>query len=427
MTPQGEKRGKGATTHYKYFIYYENASHLSHISCFEHFYKTTDLSINNRQNKVCNMARFSSPSQISLLPLTFFLIITGSVVSGCSEDETQQAEAPIRAVKTIKVSERATNQVRRISGIIEAETITDLSFEISGQIVKLSVDIGDRVTKGDILGELETEPYQLKVDTARAELAKAQAALNDAQQKFNQQNTLIKKGFTTKTNFDTSKANLQTSENQVKIARTQLSIAERNVRKTKLIAPFSGQIATRYVNVFTEVGAGQKIIELHNEGNHQVEVSIPENLLRQIKTGDQVEVHFPTLNQLSTTGKIEEISSRTRTANAFPVKISLDKQFPEIRPGITAEVTFRYSTNATGSAFILPITALSPDVTASKADIFIFDPKTQRVRKKTIQVVNILNNDLEVAGDIKQGDIVVIAGISFLSDGMKVKLLDEGK
>ncbi len=346
------------------------------------------------------------------------------LLTGCSEETVTKKEAPVRAIKSIVIKERAKDQLRRISGVVEAETVTDLSFEISGQLVKLNVETGARVVAGTIVALLDTEPYQLRVDTARGELESAQATLADANEKYKQQKILLGKGFTTKTSYDSATANLKTAQSKVSIARTGLSITERDLFKTKLIAPFDGEVAKRYVDVFTEVASGTPVIQLNSEGGLNVEASVPEGMIRRLSIGDRVSLAFPTLETLSTEGTISEIGSRAEAANAFPVKIVLDQQFPELRPGMSAEVTFRFATDATGRAFLIPMTAILPRAKHGEGTIFVFDQSAGIVRPRMVNILNVRDNQLEIAGDIKTGEIIATAGISFLADGMKVRLLE---
>ena len=345
------------------------------------------------------------------------------ILTGCSDDEPPAAETPVRAIKSMVVKERAKDQLRRISGRIEADTVTDLSFEISGQLVKVNVEIGERVTTNTIIALLDAEPYQLRVDTAKGELESSQATLYDAREKYKQQKTLLDKGITSKTSFDSATATLKIAESQVKISRTSLSISERDLLKSKLVAPFDGAIAIRYVDVFSEVLAGTPIVQIHSVGNLKVEASVPESMIRNLSTGDRVGITFPTLESLTTEGTVSDISSRAGTVNAFPVEINLDNQFPELRPGMTAEVTFRFATEATGRSFLIPMTAVLPQ-SKGKAVVFVFDEKAGVVHQRSINVKNVRNNNLEITGEIKTGDIIATAGVSFLSDGMKVRLLD---
>ena len=345
------------------------------------------------------------------------------LLSACEEASVEApADPPIRAIKTLVLEDQSAEQIRRISGIVEAQTVTDLAFETGGQITKLDINVGDYVDKGEVLGELDSEPFKLRVDSARGEVDRASANLRDAKEKFEQQSALRKKGITTKTKLDTAIANLDVAESQLKVAQSSLSAAERELRKTQLRAPFRGRVSEKYVNVFSDVQARQQVVQVHTEGKLKVIASVPEGLVQKIKPGDYVSVGFPTLQGLQSEGTIEDIGSRAGAANAFPIEIVLNSQYPELRPGITAEVTFRFASETNGSAFIVPNTALLPSAEKRIASVFVYDEAGGVVNRKKVTIMNVRDNELEIEGPLKAGDIIATAGVSFLTDGMKVKL-----
>ncbi len=344
-------------------------------------------------------------------------------VSGCDEPPEATPEV-VRAVKTVVVDTRAGYQARRLSGIVESDVVADLSFEIGGRVLAIGVEFGDTVREGSEIAQLDQEPYRLRVQTAESELAQANARLRDASEKHNQQSTLYEKGFTTKTNFDAALADFEAAQSSVEVAKTRLEIAMRDLRNTTLRAPFDGLIAERAVDNFTEVTAGQKIVQIHDETSLNVEVSLPESLISSINRLDSVAVVLPTLDGLEASGVISDIGSRAISANAFPVKVALNDPPDRVRPGMTAEVVFEFENAATDQGFVLPNTALLVSGTRDEAHIYIFDPQQQVVRRRTVQVISIRDNDIAVAGDISEGDIVVVAGVSFLVDGMKVRRLE---
>lgn len=329
------------------------------------------------------------------------------------------------------VSERASDQLRRIAGVVQAGTTTEIAFEIAGQVTKLPFGIGDQVTRGQAVGQLDRERYTLQRETSQGELQSAQAQRRDAEKKYAQQKELFDKGYATKTAFDSALATLESARSQVEIARSKVSIAERDVNKTTLLAPFSGRVSAKYVEVFTEVSAGQQILQLHSEGDQEVVASVPETLIESLSVGDPVDVRFtstgetPGVSDKSTQGTIAEIGSQATAANAFQVVAKLDTQVPGIRPGMSAEITFRFETQATGRAFLLPTAAVLPDATARKGFVYTFDAGSGIVQKRKVSILNIRDNLLEVDGDLKAGDVIAVAGLSFLSDGMAVRLLNK--
>ena len=353
------------------------------------------------------------------------LAVTATSLSGCAEEASPPASPVVRAVKTMVISARATTQVRRIAGVTEAGLVTELSFEVGGRIVELNVDEGDAVQKGQRLARLDEEPFQIAERSAKASLASARARLVDAETKLKQQSDLIKRGYTSRQEYETAVAQAKSARSAVDAADSQVSAASRDRNQAQLLSPIAGEVAAKYVEKFTDVSAGQRILQVITAGLQQVNVNVPEGLVRRLRVGDPVQVRFPTLPRLTIAGRIDRIAARAGATNSFPVSVALTEQDPDIRAGLSAEVAFEFETAATGKAFLLPLTAVLPSNDRAAGAVFVFDPQSERLSRRTIEVVNVRDNDLEVMGDIRAGDIVAIAGVSFLTDGLKVKRLNE--
>lgn len=356
--------------------------------------------------------------------LKFLSILAFSVVLTACEEEQAVVETPVRAIKTMVVTERAGTQERRIAGLTESSIVTDLAFQVGGRVVTMDLEVGDRVEKGAVIAALDSEPFKLRIRTADGRVADAQAKLKDTEAKYKQQATLFDQGFATKTAFDSALSNLNSAKSAVDVALAEQELAKRDMRQTTLTSPLTGSVTEKYVERFSEVSTGQKIVQVSADGGLKVKASVPEGLVRRLSVNDAVQVSFPTLVGRVEPGKISEVGTRAGSTNSFPVTIVLDNPATDLQPGLTAEVSFTYETEATGKAFLLPVTAVLATEPKVGGTVFVFDKAENVVRPRKVQVVNVHNNELEVTGDVKQGDIVAVAGVSFLVDGMKVKLLD---
>jgi len=361
----------------------------------------------------------------------FLVLALLPLLSACEEEQVL-VEAPVRAIKSLVVTQRAGEQVRRIAGIIEANLVTDIAFEVSGRILGLKAEVGDRIDVGTFIARLDPEPYLLKIQSIQAQLNEAEARLKDAAAKFAQQSTLFKKGFATQTSFDTARANLDSATSSVNLTKSSLELAKRDFKKTDLIVPVAGQISEKYVERFAEIKAGQKIVQISSDGQLKIRATVPESMVQRLKIGDGVDVIFPTIMEerdgtmvpQSGTGRIIEIAGSAGAASSYPVTVRLTSEHPDAKPGMTVEVSFKFTTTVTGTAFLLPISAVLPTAEKNSGAIFVFDEQEKIVRRRNIKVINVRDNELEVVGDIEAGDIVAIAGVSFLVDNMKVSLLD---
>lgn len=346
-------------------------------------------------------------------------------LAACDEEEEEAADKTevVRAIKHMTLGQRAGLQERRIAGVVTAATTTNVAFEIGGQVVALMRKTGDRVEEGELIAQLDAEPYRLRLSQAENTLAQAQASADDARKKFEQQKRLMEQGFATRTAFDSAEATLKNAEGAVGVAQSQLDLARRDLAKTDLRAPFAGVIARKEIDVFEEVSGGQPIYSMQTAGQNKIEAALPETMVNSVSLGSAVDVRFPPLGDITASGVVDEIAPLTGDANAYPVKVRLENAPPGLRPGMSAELTFRFPTERTGNAFLVPLSAIKPTVdTGSEAVVFVYDPDTKTLDARAVTVSNVENNSLEIIGELAEGEIIATAGVSFLHEGMRVDL-----
>jgi hypothetical protein len=148
-----------------------------------------------------------------------------------------------------------------------------------------------------------------------------------------------------------------------------------------------------------------------------------------VSAGEKATVFFPTLNNRKVPGVIREVGAWSQTANAYPVTVRLGEQFPELRSGMSVEVAFEYAATSLKGDVIetgiqVPVTALrsGPD---NQHYVYIFDKQTSTVAKSLVEGVTLRGNNVILKSGLKAGDIVVTAGVEFLNDQQKVKLMEE--
>lgn len=347
-------------------------------------------------------------------------------LTACDETSPTESKPLIRAIKNTTLEFRAGVQQRVLTGETKADLTSNAAFEVSGQVIRMAVDVGDHVAKGTLLAQLDPEPYSLALRQAQSELISANADLEDAIRKFEQQSELFERRFATKTSFDSAEARKRSAEAAVDAAESQVALDRRNLSKTELKAPFDGVIATKLVEVFEEVSPGQTIYALQS-GNPKVEATLPETLISVVGINQQVTVSFPPLRGATVSGWIDEIAPLAGDANAYPIEIALDNPPEGLRVGMSAEIVLEFATQNTGMAFMVPYGAVKARGGADTgASVFVFDAATGTVSEVPVAVVDVQDNVLQIVGDsLAAGDIIATAGVSFLHDGMRVTLFDD--
>ena len=347
-------------------------------------------------------------------------------IAACRE-EPPPPPKPIRAIKTITVSEQATGRLRDFSGVAEAADSSSISFEVSGNVQEVRVDVGDRITKGQVLATLDPEPYQLTVDEIKAELIKARDNVTKTEAEYNRQKRIFEQGAGAQRRVEVAEFNFKAAKSGVNFQIARLNNARRDLDRTVLRAPADGAIANRYIDAFNEVARGQKCFDIFEFTGMEIAISIPEDAIDEIQMDQKGEIRFPVIADRTYHGRVTEISKVAGTANAFPIKLTIDDPDQRIRPGMTARVTLLLSGGDQIAAYLVPLSAIAQRGENKKGFVYIFDPGTSTVKKSPIEGNSVRGNDAVIIEGVKAGDIIAVAGVSFLEEGQKVKLMKSTK
>jgi len=329
----------------------------------------------------------------------------------------------VRAIKTITVSEQATEQIRRFSGLVAAVDSSDLSFQVSGQVESVEVDIGDQVKKQQVLAVLDPEPYQLDVDAVKSELVKVRANVVNTKSEFQRQKRVYEQGAGAKSYLETAEYNYRAARSAVNYQISRLNLAKRNLNKTTLRSPYDGTIAMRLVNPHEEVRVGQKVFEIDAKGSMEVQLAVPETTIDRIFIDTSATITFPTLPGESTKGRISYIGSAAVKANAFPVKVELIDPNKNVKPGMTAEANLFIKDENTQAGYLVPIQAILLAGDANQGYAFVYNTETSTVKKTPVRFGGAQHGEAIVHKGLTAGDVIAVAGVSFLADELKVKLM----
>ncbi|WP_149712270.1 efflux RND transporter periplasmic adaptor subunit [Campylobacter concisus] len=192
------------------------------------------------------------------------------------------------------------------TGEIFATELIDVGAQVSGQIKKLYVKLGDQVKRGDMIASIDSSTQQNSIDNKEAQLAiyKAQlesvkVALNIAKTQFDRENALFSKNATSKQEFESAKntysansAKIKELEAQIKQTNIELSTAKINLGYTKITAPRDGTVVSVQVEEGQTVNANQTtptIVKIADLSYVKMKMQIAEGDITKIKVGTPVE------------------------------------------------------------------------------------------------------------------------------------------
>ncbi|MCP4659410.1 MAG: efflux RND transporter periplasmic adaptor subunit [bacterium] len=347
-----------------------------------------------------------------------------ALVAACDR-EPPPAEPVLRPVRYQEVVAAGGKRTRTFSGVARAGTESRLSFRVAGTVERINVTVGQEVTAGTVLAQLDAKDCRLQVREAEAGVAQAEAALRNAEAEYDRVRELYENQNASKSQLDGARAQAESARAQVEGARNRLALARSQLGYTTLRSPVAGSVAEVPVEVNENVQAGRMVALLTSGSRSDVEVGVPEVLISQIREGDAVEVTFDALPGESFAAVVTEVGVATTGAAAtFPVTVRLSRSESGLRSGMAAEVAFRFANGETGERMVVPPVAVGED--RQGRFVFVVEDRgdgTAVVHRRPVEVGELTTGGLEVSSGLEDGEIIATAGVRRLTDGLAVKLL----
>jgi RND family efflux transporter MFP subunit len=363
-------------------------------------------------------------------------LLPALVLAACGETQTEDREPPIRGLKVFEVTATADNMVRRYPSVIQPADESRLSFEITGQLTEMTLEVGQKVVARQVLLTLDPTTLRYEVQQAEAALEQADASLSNARTDYERKAELLKSGNVTRAAFDSAETNLKSAQAQVEQARQQLAIAKERMQKSTLKAPFDGVIASLDVKSFANVSPGQTVLTLYSQNAFEVEFSVPATIINALSTGDKAQVEVTDLDDVTLVGRIKELGSRAGQVSAFPAVVILEEDHPGLKAGMAAEVALNVGLLTGEEGFLVPVRCFALEQSdalkngesvrqnhGGYASVFVYDAASSTVKARKVRTAGVRDNMIIVTEGLEAGDIIAAAGVSYLHDGQKVRPL----
>ncbi|MER2493656.1 efflux RND transporter periplasmic adaptor subunit [Catenovulum sediminis] len=356
--------------------------------------------------------------------LSAMTLISSLLLLSCDK-QTEPPKQPIRSIAWQTVNSQPLTQMRRLPGILNPVESAPLSFQVSGKIEAIYVHLGDSVSSGQKLAQLQLSNYKLALQAAQGELEKAKAFQREREAEFARYEQLLEQQLVSRSVYDNAKSQAQSAASSVDVAHTQLEIAQKNLNDATLYAPYDGRITNQLAEPSQQVASGQTVFEIEGQHGLEIAVLVPETLIKEVKNGQTYKVRAPVVKDKELSAYVSEISSRAENANAFRVVLNFSEEHPDLRAGMSVEVDFVYRgserNNYQGSAFNIPVSALLAGKD-KQTFVFVYNPQTSLLEKRQVVAENILGNQVLITQGLTSGEIIATAGVSFLQDGQQVNL-----
>jgi HlyD family secretion protein len=296
----------------------------------------------------------------------------------------RQSGKKVTAVQFAKVRREDVTSRVRAPGKIEPKTQVKISADIPGKVVRLLVQEGDRVRRGELMLQLDDTQYRADLDQARAAFAAGQARVREAEKalkvsdnNFARQRDLYQRGLLSDADWDQAQslneaARTAASAAAEEVARARASVisAQDRVNKCRFEAPFNGVVSELNVEqgeiviTGTMNNPGTQILTVSDLSTMLVRADVDETDVVDMTLGQKAKISVDALPDTSFPGTVNEIGStakRSLTSSVdgqtnFEVKVVFELSVPAVRPGMTADVEIETATRA--KTLAVPIQAV---------------------------------------------------------------------
>lgn len=339
------------------------------------------------------------------LLLTLFPIGVGvSVLAGCSD--SAPGERPDRDNDPLRVVVEAVTEApqrTRVEAVGTSRAIQSITLYpvTSGEVVAVNFEPGQAVDKNDVLVELDQRDEKLAVELAELRVA-------DAERLYQRYKRSADTGATLPTTLDAAETALE--EARIELNRARIALDDRSIE-----APFSGYVGITDVDPGDRIQPSTAITTLDNRSALLVRFQVPELLVGNLQTGDQVAIATWNSRRPAAYGEIVDLDSRVDPATrTFVARARVDNSDDRLRPG----QSFRVTLEVLGSTYpVLPEVAVQWGADGA----YVWTVADRQGRRVPVNIIQRLEGRVLVEGPLQEGELIVVEGIQRMRPGIEVE------
>jgi len=348
------------------------------------------------------------------------LLCCAGLVACQSEDNSEEVAAPLRPVKVLEASASTAALQRVLASTVISADSQNLSFRIGGSITSLPVDVGDRLSANALVATLDQQLYKLSEKEALAQFAQADANYRNAESQYQRTRELYSTEAASLSDLENAKASASSARATRAVAQEGVNSAKLNTGYTWLRNPSDNcQVVSVPVAVNQNVTAGQTIATTACGDQLRLRTVVPGSLINHINMGMPVTAELQT-GSTALTGKVVEIAVSNSNSSGYAVEVELESPPSNVKVGMAAEITFSLANS--DERLIVPLVAVMSD----SQDKFIYVASAEDdhyiIERLAVQTGELDNQGIEILEGLAPGQQVVVAGMSRINEGMKVKL-----
>ena len=331
------------------------------------------------------------------------LLLNGSCTNRGSKEEE------VAKVRLLTVRTAGNPSVQDFPGRVVAAEEVNLAFKLGGTLMRIHVEEGNKVNKGQLIAEIDPRDYQLQLEATEAEYMSIKAEAERVM-------ALYADSVCTADAYDKARYGLQQITAKYENARNQLD-------DTKIYAPFDGYVQKRLFDPPTVIAAGMPVVTLVSEGNREIEINIPASTYVQREEIASFSTSFDFIPNRPIQLHLAGIAPKANANQLYTVRLALPQGLsPQPSPGMNAMVNIAFS-DTTGGKTEIPSSALFTK--NGQSSVWVYNEKDSTRGQRTILVDRLdTKGNAIVTQGIHAGERIVTVGVNKLTDRQKVKPME---
>lgn len=327
--------------------------------------------------------------------------------------EEKAGKVIVKPAILLTVGQDISDKFLNYPAVIQSTQSLTLAFQVGGVLKEVMVIEAESIKKGQILAKLDQRDYIAQLNSVEAQFKNAEAEYQRAERLIEEQAI--------------SRSLLEQRKSQFDVTRAQLDSAQKALDDTVLRSPFPGSVATVSIEVSQNVQPGEAAITVLGVGGLEASVNIPSYIVAQAKRNDeQKDAAYVILDadqNIRIPARFKSVALEADAASqTFQVNFAFES--PEnliVLPGMNAMVWFRNPnrSQAGTKGISIPLTSITSD--QNEKFVWVVDPDSMTVSKRLVVIQSGIGSHLNVLSGLQAGETIVAAGVSYLSEGLKVR------
>lgn len=384
-------------------------------------------------------------NKISVCMLILALLITATACAKKEDPAPAGQEARMQSVSVVKADRGSLSAALTSSGKISPIKEVKVVPKTPGKVARVLGEVGQTVTAGTLLLELDNADIQAKLassratlsmseanlERARVQLEKSQIQLEDAKKTLDRKKTLFdaqaislsdyeaaKSSFdTVKKDLDMNAASLASSQAGVEQSRAAIRQNEVELESSMVYSPVSGTITSSSVNAGEYVSNNTAAMVVVNIDTVEVNATLMEDEINYVKEGQEVKVSVSAVSPEPFKGRVTKISISADPKNkTYPFRVAINNQDRLLKPDMFAEIRME----VVKREGVLAVPAES--VVERKGQKMVYLAQGDKAVERKVKIGVSSDGKTEITDGLSGGEMVIVSGLTSMKDGLDIKI-----